>query len=247
MPNWVAEFHPFTWMHGLTLVWTVGAIVASCVMGRRWVAQGGAGDVKELKLAVGWAGFTIGVNLWSIVYWLLPLNFTLKESLPIQLCDIACLIAPLVLLTEWRTPRALMFFWGIGLSTQAFVTPTLLEGPGDMKFYLFWLVHLCIVGTAIYDVAVRRYRPTVRDLLVAIAASIMYLLAMIAVNHFLDSNYGFVGDQLRARPTPVDRLGPWPQRVFTMTAIAIGGFCVMWFVSGVIERFKRASTQDGQV
>lgn len=235
MPTWAVEFHPFTWMHALTVAWSAAAVVVSVLLGRNWVAQGGAGLVKERTLAAAWAGFVVCVNLWSIVYWHLPGEFDIKVSLPIQLCDIACLIAPLVFLTEWRTPRALIFFWGLSLSIQAFVTPTLEEGPAHMKYSLFWLVHLSIVGSAVYDLAVRRYRPTLRDLLVTIAATVLYALAMIAVNHRLDSNYGLIGNQLRSRPTPIDLLGPWPQRVFILAGIVIGLFIAMWAIARVID------------
>lgn len=236
LPAWAADFHPFTLAHALSVLALSFSVLVSCLLGRRWLAQRGEGEVRERKLAAAWAGFVIGVNLWSLVYWHLPGNFDPKVSLPIQLCDLACMLAPLVFLTDWRTPRALIYFWGIGLSAQAFITPTLEQGPADTRFYLFWLVHLGIVGSAVYDLAVRRYRPTLRDLGVAVAGIILYALAMVAVNHALDANYGFIGNQLRDRPTVVDKLGPWPERVFIMAGIVFAGFAVMWAVPAVIGR-----------
>jgi hypothetical integral membrane protein (TIGR02206 family) len=234
-PAWVTEFRSFSWLHAVSLVWTVGAMALACILGRRWRAQGGEGEIKEQKLAGAWAGFMVCVNLWSLIYWQLPDNFTLRESLPLHLCDLACILAPLVFLTEWRLPRTLLFFWGLGLSSQAFVTPTLAEGVGHLKYYLFWLVHLSIVGSAVYDLSVRRYRPTARDLLWAVALSIGYCLGMVMVNHSLGSNYGYVGDTLPGAPTPIDHLGPWPRRVFYMTAIVVVGFCAMFLISLAVD------------
>lgn len=232
-PEWAVAFHPFTWMHLVSAAWTLALMIGACRLGRALLARQRLDG--ERRLADAWAGFAVCVNVWSLVYWNLPGQFDLRESLPLQLCDLACLNAPLALLTHRRLPRALSFFWGIGLSTQAWVTPTLLEGPAHEKYYLFWLVHLSIVGTAVYDLAVRRYRPTLRDLLMAVAATIVYALAMVGVNHFLDSNYGFVGNQLRSTPTLVDRLGPWPDRVFIMAGIVVGGFTLMWAVAAVLS------------
>lgn len=240
LPIWARESHPFTWVHLISLIWTLGPLIISCILARRWLARGRA-DLEH-RLAAAWGGFLICINIWSIVFWHLPGTFELAESLPLQLCDIACLLAPLVFLTDWRWPRTLLFFWGIGLSTQAFVTPTVEEGPAHMKYYLFWLVHLGIVGSAIYDVVVRRYRPTFRDLALAVAATIAYALVMVVLNHFLSAhlghpvNYGFVGDTLRERPTIADKLGPWPRRVFIMAAIVIGLFTFMWLITGAIHR-----------
>jgi hypothetical integral membrane protein (TIGR02206 family) len=244
LPAWVMEFHSFTWMHAVSLFWTLGLIIGSCWLGRRFLARQRL-DLEQ-RLADAWGGFVVCVNVWSLVYWNLPGQWNPKESLPLQLCDLACLISPLVYLTHWRLPRALIFFWGIGLSTQAFVTPILLEGPGHMKYYLFWLVHLAIVGSGVYDLVVRRYRPTLRDLLMAIAVTIAYALAMVGVNHVLDSNYGFIGNQLRDRPTVIDKLGPWPERVFVMAGIIIGGFVVMWGIASLVDRIQfgtRTTTQ----
>lgn len=234
LPGWAATFQPRSWVHLLSLIWTIGPIVLACRLGRSWLARGRI-DLEQ-RLAAAWGGFAVCTNIWSIVYWHLPDNFKPDESLPIQLCDLACMLAPLVLLTDWRWPRALVFFWGLGLSTQAFFTPTVLEGPAHMKYYLFWLVHLVIVGTAVYDLVVRRYRPTIRDLVLTIAAGIVYLLAMLFVNDRLDSNYGFVGNKLRQAPTLVDRLGPWPDRVFMIAGIAVTLFVVMWLAVTLIDR-----------
>lgn len=234
LPDWALHSRPWTWVHALSLAWTVGPIVIACRIGRRHLARGRP-DLEQ-RLASAWGGFAVAVNLWSIIYWHLPENFKADESLPIQLCDLACMLAPLVLLTDWRWPRALLFFWGLGLSTQAFVTPTVVEGPAHMKYYLFWLVHLVIVGTAVYELAVRRFRPTLRDLILTIAAGIAYLLAMVIVNQWLGSNYGFIGNRLRETPTLVDRLGPWPQRIFVMAGIAVGLFVAMWLAATLAER-----------
>lgn len=243
LADWVMTFRPFGWMHALSLAWTLGAMVAACWLGRRWLARGRY-DLEQ-RLASAWGGFCLCVNVWSIVFWSLPGQFNVRESLPLQLCDIACLIAPLVLLTGDRAgvrwARTLVFFWGIGLSTQAFFTPTLLEGPGHMKYYLFWLVHLAIVGTAVYDIAVRRYRPTVRDLLVAIAATLVWAIGVFFLNTAIGSNYGYIGNTTPEAPTIIDRIGPWPQRVFILTGIVIALFVAMWFFANLFDRIRPSS------
>lgn len=236
LPDWAVHFHPFSRSHLISAAWTLALMIGSCWLGRVFMARQRL-DLEQ-RLSDTWGGFAVCMNVWSLVYWSLPGQFDLRKSLPLELCDLACINAPFVFLTHWRLPRALSFFWGIGLSTQAWITPTLQEGPADEKYYLFWLVHLVIVGSAVYDLAVRRYRPALRDLLMAVAVTIAYALAMVAVNHFLQSNYGFIGNQLRATPTVVDRLGPWPQRVFIMAGIVIGGFVVMWLAAMALDRIQ---------
>lgn len=234
LPTWAREFHSFSWMHALSLLWTIGAMVVSCLLGRS-LLQRGRPDLEE-RLAGAWGGFVIAINLWSLIYWNLPAQFNLRESLPLQLCDLAALTTPLVLLSNWRWPRVLLFFWGIGLSTQAFATPTLLEGPAHMKYWLFWLVHLTIVGTAVYDLAVRRFRPRLRDLLLATTITVGLALLIAMLNSALGSNYFYIGNTRPERPTIIDKLGPWPERVFILAAIVIGLFTLLWAGASLIDR-----------
>lgn len=228
MPLWATQFTPFGLMHALTLAWTLGALCVSIMLGRRWLREGRV--AAERALAGAWGGFVVGVNLWSLVYWLEPARYDVRTSLPLQLCDLACLLAPLVFLAGWRWARTMVYFWGLTLSTQAFVTPILTTGPSDMAYWVFWLVHLSIVGSAAYDMTVRGYRPGVRDLGVAIGASLVYLGIVLSVNAWLDANYGYVGRSVPGNPTIVDRLGAWPLRVVWLVCIGILGMIVLWAI-----------------
>lgn len=234
---------PFGPEHLVALAWTLPLVVASCWLGRRWLSRAARGSDphgvrKERLLSVWWGTGVVGINIASIVYWLMPARFDLKVSLPLQLCDLACAMTPLVFLTGWRLPRALVYFWGIGLSTQAFVTPTLDEPPPSARYWLFWLVHLAIVGSAVYDLVVRRFRPTWRELLWAIGVSVAWVLLMVWLNEALGSNYGYVGRGDPGSPTIVDFLGPWPARVLVMAAIGIAAFVCLWGVWPLWARLR---------
>lgn len=220
-------FHSFTLTHFVVLVVCALAIGLSCYFGRAWTRLD-KNDPRERQLRGVWGGFVIGVNLWSLVYWFLPARWDVRESLPLQLCDLACLVAAVAMLTRQRWAHTLLFFWGIGLSTQAFITPTLKFYPGHMEFWLFWLVHLAIVGSAIYLLVVRRYRPTLRDLGLALAITVVWLVAMLILNPILGSNYGYVANTLPQNRTVIDVLGPWPLRVFILGAIVIAIFTGLW-------------------
>jgi hypothetical integral membrane protein (TIGR02206 family) len=224
-----SSFHSFSATHALVVLVCATAVGVSCALGRAW-RRAGPFDTREGRLATAWGGFVLAINLWSWVYWFLPARFNVQESLPLQLCDIACITAALAYLTRWRWCVTLTYFWGLGLSSQAFITPTLTNGPGHMEFWLFWLVHLAIVGSAVYHVAVWKYRPGTRDLGLAIGVSLVWLGAMLVVNAYLGSNYGYVANTRPDRPTVIDALGPWPFRVVLLAAIAIGIFILLWAI-----------------
>src|SRR5205085_885108 len=59
------------------------------------------------------------------VYVLLPWMWNVSYSLPLQLCDLAWITAVYALWTRRRWAHALLYYWGLTLSSQAFITPEL--------------------------------------------------------------------------------------------------------------------------
>lgn len=233
--SWIEEFHPYSAAHAGAVAVCAVLTAVSCTLGLRWKRTS---PERERRLAFAWGGFVVATNAWSIIYWVLPGRFDPRTSFPLQLCDLAGIVAALAFLTPWRWSRTLIYFWGLGLSTQAFVTPTLHEGAGTMRFWLFWGTHLCIVGSALYDLIVRSYRPGWRDLATAVAISIGWLIAVTVVNLALGANYGYVGNTTPDVPTFIDHLGPWPARVFVIAGLGIGAFAVMWAVWPVARTLR---------
>jgi hypothetical integral membrane protein (TIGR02206 family) len=167
-------------------------------------------------------GFT-GLVIWiaAQLYGFMPGVFTWEHSLPLHVCDMAALTGCIVMLQREPAPwlRSVLYFAGIGLCTQAFITPTLREGPGDPQFWCFWSGHFTILGFALYDLAVRRWRPTWRDWRIAVVISLAYALAIFALNIAFGWNYGFVGEASEPG-TLIEIIGPWPGRVLILVGLA---------------------------
>ena len=242
---WPADFHAFSALHATTVGILVAAMAASCVLGRRWRSQ-----PAEWRLRVFWATFTLAWNVLAAIWYFLPAQFDPVESWPLHVCDIAVWVAPLALLTQTRWLRTVLYFFGIGLSTQAFATPIVEEGPAGTRFWLFWVGHTQIVGSAIYDVVVLGYRPKFRDLLVALAALVAYAAIATPINLGFGVNYGYIGNAEPGRETIVTRLGPWPWRLVPMFGLALGVFVVAWgvwpLVGLISRRGKGVHPGDGE-
>lgn len=219
-------FAPFTVTH-LVVVIVSAAIAGSVIaLGRRWIAIAPA---RERALRRMLAGSILIASAGSLGYWTFVETFDAQLSLPLHICDLVPWIAAIALLANgpaWRWTRTITWFWGIGLSSWAFIYPVLRGGPDTAKFWWFWLVHLGIVLAAAYLVLAMRFRPTRRDLGVAAAAIVAYAAAMTPLNLALDADYGYVGDDPQG-PTAI--LGPWPWRI---PIIVIGQaviFAAVWF------------------
>jgi len=154
-------------------------------------------------------------------------------------CDVTTLCVPLALLGGRRMPRALLYFWGLGLSTQGVLTPDLQDGPGQVGFWMFWLAHFSVVGGALYDVIARGYRPTWHDYRRAVGIGLVYIALLFGLNMCLGVNYGYVGQAEPGQPTIVDVLGPWPWRVPVIVALAVAAMTLLMLPWEVARHRRR--------
>ncbi|MBL9032407.1 MAG: TIGR02206 family membrane protein [Phycisphaerae bacterium] len=248
--DWVREFVSFSLFHLLTVCVFGGTMLAACRIGR------GFGDLsREARFRRTWGWVVIAYQSYYTLGYLFPRTlyfpkaFSWEESLPLQLCDLAAFVAGAAMVWQTRWLRTLLYFWGIGLSTQAFFTPTLRTGLGSAHYWMFWIGHTMIVGSAVYDIVVRRYRPGLRDLGVAVGLTIAYAFVAVGTNTILDrsgllapgvvSNYGYLGNTRPVNPTIIDDLGSWPGRIFKLGGIVMLDFVVLWGVWRVAAIVRR--------
>lgn len=226
------SFRPFGWMH-LAASGSCFLLMAMGVwLGRRWRArEETVNRERRVRFALAWLmlAYQAGQQAWYFT----PRNFDWAVSLPLHVCDLAAWSAPIMLMTRVRWLRAMMYFWGIGLSTQAFFTPILRVGPAHPEFWFFWVGHLVIVGSAVYDCAALGFRPRARDFVTALTLTLIYIGVAMGVNAVLSdhfANYAFVANTKPTNPTLIDRLGDWPMRVVWLCLIGTIGFAGLWLV-----------------
>ncbi|RAI44314.1 TIGR02206 family membrane protein [Rhodoplanes roseus] len=216
-------FTAYGTMHLVTVLACFAAIAAVAVAARR------LGPEREPRLRLGlgvfaflvWGAYNLAWN-WG--------GIDMLTGLPLHICDVGGLIAPLALLTQKRWLRATLYFWAFALTTQAFIQPTLTQGPASPLFWGFWIAHSIIFGYAVYDIAVLGFRPDWSDFRRAAAFTIAYVAVVFAVNVALGSNYAYVGNPADQKLVPpfVALLGPWPARVLVMSALAGIGFLLVF-------------------
>ena len=226
------------WLQHIGCVIAFIALTAMVILRTRRLRD--PASVRQIELTLVLLGLAASaiVNWW----WLRPANFVLQKSLPLQLCDLAGLIAPFALLTHARPLRTLLHFWGFGLSSQwiftpvAQIAPGVLAGPTDIQFWISFILHDSILGCGWFDYFVNTYRPAWRDCFFAIAAGVVYLLAMITLNSAIGSNYAFVGNSTPDVRTIVDILGPWPFRILVIAFLAIAALIVVQLINVALNR-----------
>ena len=230
-------FRPFTLTHAGALLCMASLIVLAVVFGRRSLIAHLTSAPTGFELSLAW--INIAVWLAAHGWWQLPANFDPVTTLPLQMCHITSLVASAVLLTRQRTLRAILYFWAFALCTQALITPSLIEPPTSPVFWSFWFLHGFVMLTAIYDIAVRGFRPAWRDYAVACVASASYVAVVLPIDIALGANYGFVGQSTPLNPSIVDLLGSWPERlliIVPLAALAMALVMLPWWLASKLRR-----------
>lgn len=218
-------FTPFSPVHFAVLTGYAIITLTLVVLGMKWRATPTGKHIHR-----AWAAFVVLVQAVNIIYWATPPNLDPGTSLPLHICDLAGIAAVLVMTTNARMWRTVLYYWGLGLSTQAFLTPVITDGPETFRFHLFFASHLTIVATAVYDLAVRRFRPTWKDLLTITGVMLTWVALVLPLDIIMHWNYGYLGNTKPLQPTLIDRLGPWPFRLVWMFLIAASAFTLMTLV-----------------
>lgn len=206
-------FASFGVTHAVIVALGLAVCLGCGVAARREAARG------RRSFADGFAGVVLGWNLLAIVWWVLPSNWDVGTSLPLHVCDLTNLLLPLAVWFRDRLLMAVSVLWGLGLSTQAFVTPTVDAAPGQMEYWLFWVGHLTIAaGCCVLCGA--GYRPGWKDWRAVTLIGFGVLVGLVALNEALGVNYGYVGNRKPEAKTIIDFLGAWPIRVVWLFLIA---------------------------
>jgi hypothetical integral membrane protein (TIGR02206 family) len=238
VPDWIEHFEPFSAVHAATVV--LSALLWLLLTRTALRLRGGA---REGAWRRGLAGVLLGVWLAVNCPQLLPAYYVASENLPLHPCDLVGLLAPYAIWTRRRLAYAVLYFWGIGFTLQAILTPELSDGPGSPWFWAFWLPHAAIFGAAVYIVVVEGFVPTWRDCLRAYQVALLYLALLVPFNLATGFNYGYLGRANPRTASLLDLFGPWPWRLIVLAALTALGFVLLQLPWALRARRDPLSTE----
>lgn len=206
--------------HLVPLALLVVVAVLLCVAARRapgrWIGAVAATTALVLVGAeLSWQPYVLANHTWSV-----------GASLPIQLCDVGGFVAAAALLWRQLLLVEVAYFWGLGGTLQALLTPDL----GDKHFpsfpYLqFYVTHdlvilaalFLVIGLALYP----RPGAVRRIFLLTLAFAVLVGLIDLATG----GNYMYLR-QVPASGSLLNLMGPWPWyiaagAVLTLVVLAI--------------------------
>src|SRR3954469_24738481 len=164
-------FKPFGIAHLTVIILTVAAPSLLAVIVHRtksrFLERSICFAISALLL-VNYLAYLIVARHFGVTQW--------YKALPLQLCDWAMFVIIVALWTGNRRWLELAYFWGIGGTLQALITPNLRFDFPDMRFVSFFVAHSGIIIGIVFLMLVYGFRPTSRGILRTFAWTELYFV-----------------------------------------------------------------------
>jgi hypothetical integral membrane protein (TIGR02206 family) len=158
----------------------------------------------------GWYGWLVATGIWTV-----------RDSLPLQLCLINAILCVVVLIKPTRPLYDIVYFWGIAGGGFALFSPDLFQyGFPHFRFWMFFTVHGALILTAVLLTVTSAYWPNWRSFVRFVIVTNLTMLVIGAVNWLTGGNYMYLA-RTPEFPTPIDYMGPWPYYLLGLQALGI--------------------------
>lgn len=269
MMNEPPPFHAFGLAHSVVLCLTAALALGLSLPQRRLLNP--SLDIA-VRFAIG---SILIVNFFCYTgYLALHGNLVWRHALPFQLCDwtMAAVLIALALArfpkggtTSVSSPSSLLrdgtepvppsnlfyrflevaYFWGIGGSLQAILTPNLPVGFPDIRFFSFFLEHCGIVIGVTYLLITRNFRPTMGSVWRTLLWSETYLVVTLLVDYATGANYGFLMQKPEAASLLSLLSDRWPLYILQMNGLALIFFAILYAPFAILDLVRSSLKNAG--
>jgi hypothetical integral membrane protein (TIGR02206 family) len=165
----------------------------------RWTGIVAATTAAVIVLTeLSWQPYVIANHSWSVAF-----------SLPVQLCDVGGFVAAAALLWRQALLVEIAYFWGLGGTVQALLTPDLRDQFPSFPYLQFYATHDLVVLAALFLVIGLGLYPRAG----AVRRIFVLTLGFAAVVGLIDlvtgGNYLYLR-QVPAQGSLLNVMGPWP-------------------------------------
>jgi hypothetical integral membrane protein (TIGR02206 family) len=228
-------FERFGLAHLVVIVLTIALpfVMAAFVRKSRWPrSERIIGRVIAVLLGLNYLGYALYLRTTQDLTW--------QNQLPFQLCDWAMIAIIVALLTGRERWLEVSYFWGIGGTAQAIVTPDLQHPFPHIRFFSFFIAHSGIVIGIVFLMVMHGYRPHFRSIWRTFAWSEVYFAVTIVVDLLTGANYGY----LLHKPQTASLLSflsdNWPIYLLQMHLLALAFFCALYVPFALYDALSRA-------
>jgi len=194
--------------HILPLAILVVVAVLLCVAARRapgrWIDAVAAIIALTLVVAeLSWQPYVVANKTWSPA-----------TSLPVQLCDVAGFVAVAALLWRQLVLVEVAYFWGLGGTLQAVLTPDLKDHFPSFPYLQFYVTHDLVILAALFLVFGLALQPRPGAVRRIFVLTVVFAIVVGLIDLATGGNYMYLR-QVPASGSLLDLMGPWPWYIAT--------------------------------
>lgn len=217
-----AAFQQFGTAHLGAILLTFVAPLGLCAVNR--ITDG------SITRALDWAlaALLLGSEILKFILLYRDNELTIETAAPMRLCNWAAIVTMATLAYPNQGTYELCYFWALGGTLQALLTPDLSYEFPDPRFLSFFALHGGVVASALYLTFCLGMRPVPMSVPWVLAWSFLYLVTAMVANFILKTNFGY----LRAKPSHpslLDYLSPWPFYIPQLFLLAIVS-CIVFYM-----------------
>jgi hypothetical integral membrane protein (TIGR02206 family) len=233
-------FQPFGLAHVIVIALTISLpfVFAAFARKSRWPrSEQIIGRLLAGLLLFNYIGYEIYLALTAGLAW--------QKALPFQLCDWAMIAIMVALLTGRERWLEVAYFWGIGGTLQAILTPDLKYAFPDLRFLTFFIAHSGIVVAIAFVMIMKKFRPHWISIVRVFAWSELYFVLAITVDLITGENYGY----LLHKPTAASLLDALSDHrviyILQMHLLALIFFFVLYLPFAVYDFVRGSASHNG--
>ena len=195
-------------------------------------------------LLVNYAAYLIVARQFGATTW--------TRVLPLQLCDWAMFVIIGALWTGNRRWLEVAYFWGIGGTLQAIITPNLRFGFPDLRFISFFVAHSGIIIGIVFLMLIYGFRPQPIGIVRTFAWTELYFVIVFTIDLLTGENYGFLLHKPEAFSL-LSFLSDWrPLYLFQMHCLALLFFSLLYAPFAIVDlargkSLRNAGKQEGSL
>lgn len=228
-------FQPFGLAHLVVILLTIALPFVLAAFARKspWPrSERVIARLIALLLGINYVGYAIYLWMMGETSW--------EKSLPLQLCDWAMIAIIVAFLTGRERWLEVAYFWGIGGTVQAILTPDLKYAFPDIRFVSFFVGHCGIVIGIAFLMIVRGFRPHFRSIWRTFAWTEVYFVITVVVDLITGENYGYLLRKPEAASLLSFLSDTWVVYVLQMHLLALVFFLALYCPFAIYDLFKGA-------
>jgi len=232
--NGAPEFQPYGWPHITVIFITIVLPFALAALVRRTKSQ----RIERMIIAtlsavliLNYLAYLIFIRSRDVMDW--------RQMLPMQMCDWGVAIVIVAMLTGHQRWFEVAYFWGIGGTLQAVLTPNLPYGFPDWRFISFFTSHSCIIVGVVFLMLTRGYRPYPISIVRVWLWTEFYFVVTLVVDLLTGVNYGFLLHKPEAFSILSFLSDSWPLYLLQMHGVALLFFLVLYAPFALFDALKR--------